>query len=407
MQNLSEFGVIIEKAEYGLLKSTAEYYSLLAQAIESSSEYTIVIGWDFGMETEYKEGCTFRELFEKKFEENPEYKLYVLIWSGIRIGLSWKKFKFVRKLKNKNNIVLKLATDFPIGGSHHAKVVSVDGKIVFTGGIDMVHGREDDQKYMKNQFQDIGWVLKGEKVIDYFNKYIVKRWDKFFDIGSIIKSDLKEIEIDYRFRSGKFLISENMFKSFSYSRKNEVKFWTFNLIDKAKYSIYMQNQYFASEVVRRKLKAKINNVNNFKIKIMLPDKSENWLARMTIDKISYINMRKLGADYFYNLYNKNNQPVYVHGKVMVVDDKYLKVGSSNMADRSFGVDSEIDVTLIAENTDDRRFIKSYQNEQWLVGSHDGLDFNKIKLARHMSRWYYFLPFWFCDLFDGRFKSYKL
>lgn len=404
MEDLKEFGTYFEGVEYGILKTTNEYYSLLAKAIEVSEKYTIVLGWDFDLETEYESGQTFRELFESKFEANPDYRLYVLMWSGVRIGLSWKKFRAVRKLKNKENIIFKLATDFPFGGSHHAKVVSVDGEVVFTGGMDIVHGREDDRNYIKNKFQDTGWIFRGKDIVEYFNQYLIKRWDRYFDIGEVIYEYYSPgLELEFIFRMGDFLASENMFRSFGYERKNEVKAWTFELIERAEKLIYMQNQYFASEVVRRKLKAWVMFDLQRDLKIMLPDDSRHWLAKATIDKITYLNMKKLGSEYFYNLFNRQGESVYIHGKVMVVDDKYLKIGSSNMADRSFRVDSELDMTLVAKNDDEVKFIRSFREDEWFENSSESV----VRPAVVERKWYYFLPFWLCEMFDGRFKSFKI
>lgn len=41
------------------------------------------------------------------------------------------------------------------------------------------------------------------------------------------------------------------------------------------------------------------------------------------------------------------EPIYVHAKVMVVDDTVLRVGSSNWNNRSLGLDSECDVAIDA------------------------------------------------------------
>jgi phospholipase D1/2 len=44
---------------------------------------------------------------------------------------------------------------------------------------------------------------------------------------------------------------------------------------------------------------------------------------------------------------KGGESVYVHSKVMVVDDRLLRIGSSNLNNRSLGFDSECDVAIEA------------------------------------------------------------
>ncbi len=39
---------------------------------------------------------------------------------------------------------------------------------------------------------------------------------------------------------------------------------------------------------------------------------------------------------------------HVHSKVMIVDDRYLRVGSANLCHRSMGTDTECDLSVAAE-----------------------------------------------------------
>jgi phosphatidylserine/phosphatidylglycerophosphate/cardiolipin synthase-like enzyme len=42
---------------------------------------------------------------------------------------------------------------------------------------------------------------------------------------------------------------------------------------------------------------------------------------------------------------QDGEPIYVHAKTAIVDDRMLRVGSANMNNRSMGLDSECDVTI--------------------------------------------------------------
>jgi phospholipase D1/2 len=46
--------------------------------------------------------------------------------------------------------------------------------------------------------------------------------------------------------------------------------------------------------------------------------------------------------------NEAEEPVYVHAKILVVDDRLLRVGSSNINNRSLGFDSECDLAVEAK-----------------------------------------------------------
>ena len=54
-----------------------------------------------------------------------------------------------------------------------------------------------------------------------------------------------------------------------------------------------------------------------------------------------------GGDRIYVPVTKRQTDIYVHAKVSIVDDRLLRVGSSNLNNRSLGLDSECDVIIDA------------------------------------------------------------
>src|SRR3546814_20613319 len=49
----------------------------------------------------------------------------------------------------------------------------------------------------------------------------------------------------------------------------------------------------------------------------------------------------------YHPFTARGEPIYVHAKILIVDDRVLRVGSSNMNNRSMRLDTECAVTLDA------------------------------------------------------------
>lgn len=72
---------------------------------------------------------------------------------------------------------------------------------------------------------------------------------------------------------------------------------------------------------------------------------------------------------------EEGQPVYVHAKLMVVDDRFLRVGSSNIDRRSMGFDTECDIAVIAQSAGDRRQIRRFRDR--LIAEHLGLDPDRV------------------------------
>uniref|UniRef100_UPI001CB9594B phospholipase D-like domain-containing protein n=1 Tax=Tateyamaria sp. syn59 TaxID=2576942 RepID=UPI001CB9594B len=65
--------------------------------------------------------------------------------------------------------------------------------------------------------------------------------------------------------------------------------------------------------------------------------------------------------------------IYVHAKVVIMDDRLLRVGSSNLNNRSMGFDTECDLSIEAEDDDDpelRASIVGLRND--LLAEHLGV-----------------------------------
>lgn len=69
--------------------------------------------------------------------------------------------------------------------------------------------------------------------------------------------------------------------------------------------------------------------------------------------------------------NAAGEDIYVHAKVSIIDDRLLRVGSSNIDRRSMGFDTECDVALLAETAADRRAVTALRDD--LLAEHLGRD----------------------------------
>jgi phosphatidylserine/phosphatidylglycerophosphate/cardiolipin synthase-like enzyme len=67
---------------------------------------------------------------------------------------------------------------------------------------------------------------------------------------------------------------------------------------------------------------------------------------------------------------ESGQPIYVHAKIMIVDDVLLRIGSSNIDRRSMGFDTECDVAITATDDGTRRLIGHIRTT--LLAEHLGL-----------------------------------
>jgi phospholipase D1/2 len=76
-------------------------------------------------------------------------------------------------------------------------------------------------------------------------------------------------------------------------------------------------------------------------------------------------------------------PIYVHSKVLAIDDRLLRVGSSNLNNRSMGFDSECDIAIEADSDGSdqdgvRRQVISMRHQ--LVAEHLGVSVGELERA---------------------------
>ena len=70
--------------------------------------------------------------------------------------------------------------------------------------------------------------------------------------------------------------------------------------------------------------------------------------------------------------------IYVHAKIMIVDDFVLKVGSANLNNRSMGLDSECDVMIDARLTGNKATGETIARlRAGLLAEHLGADYAKV------------------------------
>jgi phospholipase D1/2 len=65
--------------------------------------------------------------------------------------------------------------------------------------------------------------------------------------------------------------------------------------------------------------------------------------------------------------NGGEQEIIVHSKLIIVDDQFVRVGSSNLNNRSEGLDTEADLAIETSDPAGRRAIAALRNE--LIAEH--------------------------------------
>jgi phosphatidylserine/phosphatidylglycerophosphate/cardiolipin synthase-like enzyme len=151
----------------------------------------------------------------------------------------------------------------------------------------------------------------------------------------------------------------------------------------AQRSIYIENQYFCAEVVRRALFDRMMRTDApdpLEIVIVLPWRSGGLKEQVSIgvrqsEILRELKMMAARTGHHVGVYyaaapgEHGDLPVFIHAKVLAVDDRFLLVSSCNTTNRSLGLDSELGVAW--ESEFEEPSIRNARVE--LLREHTGMD----------------------------------
>jgi phospholipase D1/2 len=157
-----------------------------------------------------------------------------------------------------------------------------------------------------------------------------------------------------------------------------------DFIDAAERSIYIENQFFTSNLVAERLAKRLRERPHLEVLLIGPQHYDSWLESRTMRNGRIRFMRIVAeagaADRVRLLYphvqeGKTSTDTMVHSKVMIVDDRLLRVGSANANNRSMGTDTECD--LAVEAVDDRQLSQIASVRDRLLADHCGANASQV------------------------------
>ena len=216
---------------------------------------------------------------------------------------------------------------------NHRKIVVIDNETGFLGGINI------NDKYINPNSLGLYWrdthiMLKGEAVVDLQYLFIS---DWYFVSGQ--KINLTEVRY-----SGKQALNHQVYTSIlgsDYGKNNQTIMEAFfGMITSASKEILITTPYFIpNDSILNALK--ITAKSGVKIKILLPERPDiktAYYASQTFFKELLLS----GVEIYY--YAKG----MMHSKTMIIDGVISTVGSTNMDQRSFSLNAEVNAFFINE-----------------------------------------------------------
>jgi phospholipase D1/2 len=406
---------IVRADQFACIIDGADYFKHVKAAMLRAQHRILLAGWDFDTRMTFERGAKtlpgpnqLGAFLYWMLRKRPAVEIYVLksnlrllpAFDGIWFGLT--PVALLNQFSSKR---MHFAVDGarPIGAVHHQKIVVIDDAVAFCGGIDLTIDRWDTRAHQHHSRSrrtmgrrygprhEVAAAVDGAAA-RALGEQARARWRTATD-QSLAPVDAKHRawprRLEPTLRNVDVGIARTLPELEDRREVREVEALNLAAIAAARGIIYLENQYLAARRLVDALAARLREVDGPEIVIVIPRRGNNPLERGTMDSARHRLIQVLwAADEHRRLgvywpVTDGGAPIYVHSKVLIVDDRLLRIGSSNLNNRSMGFDSECDVAIEAESDnsehdDIRRQITSVRHQ--LVSEHLGVSVGEFERA---------------------------
>jgi phosphatidylserine/phosphatidylglycerophosphate/cardiolipin synthase-like enzyme/uncharacterized membrane protein YdjX (TVP38/TMEM64 family) len=397
------------------LVDAADYFRALRSSIIKAERSVMLLGWDVHSKTPLIPGDPDRlaadgwpvrlgDVLLEAVKRNRRLRIDVLSWDFAVVFALDREILPLYRLpwKSHRRLRLVLDADHPPAGSHHQKVAVIDDKLAYCGGIDVTTSRWDTREHAADPaqrlnpdgrtyrpFHDVQMVLDGAaaaaladlarirwlRATGRRRRTVVSRGDPW-PVG--IAPDLTEVMVG-------IARTEPAYRDRPEIR--EVERLHLAALKSAQRVVYIENQYFTSVVVADAIAESLERPSGPEFIIVLPFSCLGWLEETAMGvgrtrilrRLREIDRHGRLAVYYPQLPDQPPEALSVHSKLMVVDDALVRVGSSNLSNRSMSLDTECDLVVEAEGRQDvSEAILRFRNG--LIAEHSGCSVEEVEAA---------------------------
>ncbi len=393
----------------GVLVDGRDFYKAVFEACCKAERTILMTGWQFESKVDLVRGddatdcghpTRLVEFLADLCEARPDLEVHMLAWDASPVFTFEREplQRLMFEIKGHKRIHYKMDNAHPPGASHHQKLIVIDRAIAFVGGMDVCNSRWDNREHCAEQpyrcsggkpytpYHDVQAFVTGDAV-DTLRGWFCERWHAATGKSlTLPEVPVTEIEIEPTFTVDATCVGltrtlPHMEDPPSAAVK-EVYELHLRAIAEAERVIYIENQYFScdelSDALIRRMEA--DTARPLEIVIMLPEKSAGFKERISIgvyqqrifEKLTAVAARtghQLGVYYHCACGPDGDVPVFIHAKVLAVDDRFLLVSSANLSNRSMGFDTELGIAWETPEPSDS--LRAARLE--LLAEHVGLD----------------------------------
>jgi phosphatidylserine/phosphatidylglycerophosphate/cardiolipin synthase-like enzyme len=330
---------------------------------------------------------------------------------GVRVrGLLWRSHPQQFNLAEQENLTLARAVNeaggevllderVRRGGSHHQKLVVLHGAdpaddVAFVGGIDLAHGRRDDDRHRGDEqpvqladwygrhppWHDVQLEVRGPAVAALADSFR-ERWEDPTPLDhrnplrraarAVVRQPRQPDALPPRRDEPRAVGSHAVQVLRTYPAKRpplpfapdgerSIARAYLAAFARARRLVYVEDQFFWSATAARALADAMRHEPQLRVVAVVPRFPDRGgfvtsrSARVSRQDTMRLLERAGGSRFLVcDVEQEAGGPVYVHAKVCIVDDVWMVVGSANLNRRSWTHDSELSCAVLDEELDER------------------------------------------------------
>jgi phosphatidylserine/phosphatidylglycerophosphate/cardiolipin synthase-like enzyme/uncharacterized membrane protein YdjX (TVP38/TMEM64 family) len=369
---------------FSLLVDGSDYFRVLREAITRAQRTVFILGWDIdsrmkltpeGNDDGYADALG--DFLHDVAATHKRLRIYILAWDFAMLYAFEREWLPVYKMgwRSHRRVAFQMDGKHPMGGSHHQKVVVIDDKLAFVGGLDLTRSRWDTPRHDADDplrrdangepyqpFHDVHTMFDGDAA-RAMGLLARERWQRACGRRFAIRSH-RAVSDNDPWPPSRAVDLENVDLAISLTEPafagrpavQQIRQQYLDAIGRAHRSIYIENQYFTAGSIGGALKEMLEKPDGPDITIVAPRMQSGWLQEMTMGVLRARLHRMLKDADAHDRYRLMSPSVpgldtgcvNVHSKLMIVDDDLLLVGSANLNNRSMVLDTECNIAIDAK-----------------------------------------------------------
>ena len=368
----------------GFLIDAENYYSAFADSVARARDSVLILGWDVDSRIRLTRGgdegdvpSDLATFLHAVLERRPELEIRILCWDFATIYAMEREHLSKIKMDWMAHDRLHFSWDdnHPAGASLHDKIVVIDDRVAFIGGIDLGPRRWDTSDHLPDDdrrtsptgdpyrpFHDLQAVVEGD-VAAVLGELARERWERAAGerLGpaegagdpwpSGVTADIEDLDVA--------VIRTRPEHGGDAPMDHTVRFHE-RLFNLARSHVYVENQFLTSEAICDALAGTLGSSDPPEVLLITAKENSGWLETAVMGGLRSRFRRRLHeADRHQRLricYPEVDDGVWpnVHSKLTIVDDRWAYLGSANFSNRSMGLDTECGIGIDGSDRDDVR-----------------------------------------------------